>query len=273
MEQPRKPFTAELQLMRRAGALGRPGFTPGVMDPASTGVGSTEPPRLAPPAPVVAPAPTPTPAPSPPPPIAVNVELGPMLGQLADINAKLDRLLSNEQHDIDRIHVEIADISGRIKSTKVEIAALRHPLAKEDKFQQASEELSAVVAATEGATDAIMGAAERIDELLGQLRAHQSDRFTTDRVSEMGDLVVRIFEACNFQDLTGQRINKVVRTLAFIDERVNAMMGLWNQREFEAMPLPPDIAPKDESGLEMHGPAGAANNQGISQADIDALFG
>jgi chemotaxis regulatin CheY-phosphate phosphatase CheZ len=45
----------------------------------------------------------------------------------------------------------------------------------------------------------------------------------------MNEAVVKIFEACNFQDLTGQRITKVVRALSFIEERVEAMMGVWNK--------------------------------------------
>jgi chemotaxis protein CheZ len=84
---------------------------------------------------------------------------------------------------------------------------------------------------------------------------------------------VKIFEACNFQDLTGQRITKVVRALSFIEERVEAMMGVWNKREFETMPLPPGMAAKD-GDLDLHGPNKVDQSKGmISQADIDALFG
>lgn len=60
----------------------------------------------------------------------------------------------------------------------------------------------------------------------------------------MNEMIVRIFEACNFQDLTGQRITKVVRALSFIEERVDAMMGVWHKREFETMPLPPASPPR-----------------------------
>jgi chemotaxis protein CheZ len=89
----------------------------------------------------------------------------------------------------------------------------------------------------------------------------------------MNEAVVKIFEACNFQDLTGQRITKVVRALSFIEERVEAMMGVWNKREFETMPLPPGMAAKD-GDLDLHGPNKVDQAKGmISQADIDALFG
>ena len=77
----------------------------------------------------------------------------------------------------------------------------------------------------------------------------------------------------NFQDLTGQRITKVVRALTFIEERVDAMMGVWHRKEFETMPLPPGTAHRD-GNLELHGPNDANPKTGmISQDDIDKLFG
>ncbi len=188
-----------------------------------------------------------------------------------DLGAKLDRFLTLDNNQIEQIQVEIADISGRIKATKVEMAAIRHPLAGEDKFQQASQELNAVVSATEAATNTIMACAEELEEVVHELKSSLPEGYHADRVNDMNDVIVRIYEACNFQDLTGQRITKVVRALSFIEERVEAMMSHWNKREFEAMPLPPTVTKKDEE-LELHGPSEPQEIGNISQADIDALF-
>jgi chemotaxis regulatin CheY-phosphate phosphatase CheZ len=38
---------------------------------------------------------------------------------------------------------------------------------------------------------------------------------------EIQERVVSIFEACNFQDLTGQRIKKVMTTMKFIEKTVS----------------------------------------------------
>ncbi|WP_247875744.1 hypothetical protein [Azospirillum sp. TSH100] len=196
-----------------------------------------------------------------------------VLRAVSELGAKLDRFLAMDAAQIDQIQVEIADISGRIKATKVEMAAIRHPLAGDDKFQQASQELGAVVAATEAATNTIMACAEELEEVVSELKSSLPEGYHNDRVNDMVDVIVRIYEACNFQDLTGQRITKVVRAMSFIEERVDAMMSLWNKREFEAMPLPPSVTKKDEN-LDLHGPAEATPDSGnISQADIDALFG
>lgn len=195
-----------------------------------------------------------------------------VLDAIAELHAKFDRFVNSDRTEIEKIQLEISDISGRIKATKAEMAALRHPLADEDKFQQASEELTAVVSATETATTVIMRCAEEMEEIVQELRSQLPDGYQSSRVNDANELIVRIYEACNFQDLTGQRITKVVRALSFIEERVEAMMGLWNRKEFELMPLPPGVTKKD-GDLELHGPNEENADKGmISQADIDALF-
>lgn len=243
MKQTPKPFMAELQKAKRGGPIN------GAAAQAAVEA-----------APVLA---------MPAGPLSVdNTEV---MQAITDLGAKLDRFLAMDAKQIDSIQVEIADISGRIKATKVEMAALRHPLAGEDKFEQASQELSAVVSATEAATNTIMASAEELEEIVNELKASLPEGYQSSRVNDMSEVIVRIYEACNFQDLTGQRITKVVRALSFIEERVDAMMGVWNRREFEAMPLPPTVT-KMDGDLELHGPAPAEETGNISQADIDALF-
>ena len=75
-------------------------------------------------------------------------------------------------------------------------------------------------------------------------------------------------ESCNFQDLTGQRTTKVITTLRHIEERIVAMIGIWGIEAFEELPVPQSENDGDEALL--NGPAKAG--EGISQADIDALF-
>jgi chemotaxis protein CheZ len=83
-----------------------------------------------------------------------------------------------------------------------------------------------------------------------------------------------MFEACNFQDLCGQRTTKVVNTLKFIEERVERMMEIWGEDTFDTVDHPEDVTAREAErapvGEELHGPA--EHGGGISQADIDALF-
>lgn len=174
-----------------------------------------------------------------------------------------------QDQKIDEIRAEIADIAGRIQATKVEIAALRHPLAEDDKFDVATHELGEIVRQTEHATEKIMENAEAIEEVIGDLMSSVTDEYSNSRLGEIADRITAIYESCNFQDLTGQRITKVIKVLNYIEERVDAMMKTWDIRELQTLPLPPDILRKDEN-LVLHGPAG--ESESISQADIDALF-
>ena len=47
---------------------------------------------------------------------------------------------------------DVADLQQRIQATHIEIAALRHPKAEQDRLVVAGEELAAIVSATEHAT-------------------------------------------------------------------------------------------------------------------------
>ena len=111
MQQISKPFMAEIQKAKRNGKA-----VPGTADGA----------------------PVPVALPTGP----LNVDNREVMKAIGELGEKLDRFLTMDSQQIDHIQTEIADISGRIKATKVEMAALRHPLAGEDKFEQASQELT-----------------------------------------------------------------------------------------------------------------------------------
>jgi chemotaxis protein CheZ len=87
-------------------------------------------------------------------------------------------------------------------------------------------------------------------------------------MQEVQDHVVRIYEACNFQDLAGQRIGKVIAMLMTVEERLVAMI----QRHSGAGAQPvhaSKLAPSTEliNGPRLDGASGDA-----SQLDIDAMF-
>jgi chemotaxis protein CheZ len=178
---------------------------------------------------------------------------------------------SMDQAALDKVKAEVEAIAARITLTKQEIAALKHPLAKDDKLHSASMELSAVVKATEEATTAIMQVAERLDETTREVTSLVTDSYAISRLNEMSEQITKLYEACSFQDLTGQRITKVVKTIDYIEERIETMQVIWGKKDIEKLPIPEDdgIVKKD-GDLELHGPQNAG--QAISQDDIDKLF-
>ena len=172
--------------------------------------------------------------------------------------------------DVRAVQVEIAQLVKSIAKAKAEIAAIKHPMADDDRLLTASNELDAIVTATELATHNILEAAETIEKeaasLAGLCHDDQDVVHSTERIVSQ---VVRILEASNFQDITGQRITKVVDIVRFIEQRVLTMIGIWGVEAFEDLPLPLNETGDSEEDL-LNGPQ--LENQGISQADIDALF-
>jgi chemotaxis protein CheZ len=173
-----------------------------------------------------------------------------------------------EQFSLKDFKRELLLLCKYIQKLKQELAAIRDPQSDRDRFEGMADQLDAVVAATEGATNTILGSVEEIGQLTDALRARLDDQEATELVGRIDDRLNAIFEACTFQDVTGQRITKIVRSVKFVDERVNAMAAIWGADSLAAMAVP-EQQPGEETGL-LQGPA--LKGEGVSQADIDKLF-
>jgi chemotaxis protein CheZ len=160
----------------------------------------------------------------------------------------------------------VDDIQKRIDLTKKEIGALYARGVADPTSSRNTLELKAVVSGTETATDTILAAAETIDGLAGMLMASADDDARTAAQS-ISESVVQIFEACNFQDITGQRISKVVESLEFIEERIACMVDVWRAQELTA----PVKTGKSDRDL-LNGPALDGDYGVVNQDDVDALF-
>jgi chemotaxis protein CheZ len=80
-----------------------------------------------------------------------------------------------------------------------------------------------------------------------------------------------IFEACGFQDLTGQRISKIVTTLQHIEERIAKITAIFGEHFQSIAPaVDEDTDNMSEEEKLKNGPQLPANAN--DQADIDALL-
>ncbi|WP_025898098.1 protein phosphatase CheZ [Sneathiella glossodoripedis] len=144
-----------------------------------------------------------------------------------------------------------------IVSARSEISQIRPKDLKRDKLPRAGKELDAIVEATESATNQIMEAAEKIMDA----------RVTEANV--VNDACMDIFEACSFQDITGQRISKVVSTLEYIETYLDKLTAAWGHDEnSEAAVEAAD--PEDEEAALLNGPALAG--EGVDQDYVDDMF-
>ena len=169
----------------------------------------------------------------------------------------------------DDIRQEVACMIKSIGQAKAEIAAIRHPHSEEGRFDKASKQLDAILEATESATHDILMAAEEIEKVVSEAsEADPSNQAVASLGNDIGGLVIQILEACSFQDITGQRVTKVVKTMSYIEERILAVIDIWGIEAFEGYPHV--IEEHDDEEELLAGPQFA--NEGISQDDIDALF-
>jgi len=170
-----------------------------------------------------------------------------------------------------KLKSELQEMYEAISKTKSEIATLHHSGFEGEQMLRVTDELDAIVTGTEQATESILHAAENIDDNASML-ASQLKGNKAETVGEITEKVVSIYEACNFQDLTGQRISKVVNTLKFIEERIIRMMEIWGGvEEFHAVNVE-TMPTKEGDDALLNGPALQSDENIASQDDIDALF-
>lgn len=152
----------------------------------------------------------------------------------------------------------IKDLSSYIDTLRREIASLSPGEVKSRLIDPATDELDATIEATVSATHTIMDVAEKMDAFGAELTPAQRDKLT--------GFVTQIFEACTFQDITGQRIRKVITAMRAIEQRIANLTAIAGGAAGGGDGF---ASPFDNEGLE-NGPQ--ATGKAPSQADIDAMF-
>jgi chemotaxis protein CheZ len=119
-----------------------------------------------------------------------------------------------------------------------------------------ANELEAVMQGSEQATQKILAAAEEIDQAANTLSAALKNESEHGLAQDIRDRVIAIFEACNFQDLTSQRVAKVMASLSRIEQQIARTLD--------------ELA--RESAPAMHGPRLSDDSGHVSQSDVDSMF-
>lgn len=158
---------------------------------------------------------------------------------------------------------ELEALGREVARAKTEIAALRVEDINESHIPKATDELDAVVEHTATATNEILDVCEGLEKLQSELPAAAGER--------LGHAVTRIYEACSFQDITGQRISKVVSALKVIEARVAAVTARFGGSGEGAPPeSEAPSSPVTEGRALANGPQLPA--AAASQEDIDRLL-
>lgn len=188
---------------------------------------------------------------------------------VADVADMVESLIASIEGDISaadiHIHDKIIELVAYIQQARDEIAALQPQEINDQHIPAATDELSAIVQATEDATNIFLDAAEKLGELGTKLGG--------DDENTINDIITQIYEASNFQDITGQRINKVVSTLQYIEASINKLAEFTGHKQKDT-----DRDPSaDLKGGDIREDADLLNGPQLemdanSQDDIDALL-
>ncbi|MCK5495872.1 MAG: protein phosphatase CheZ [Hyphomicrobiaceae bacterium] len=180
---------------------------------------------------------------------------------------KLETAVLMPQKPAENTHIRtnLIEMAEAISQTRSEIAAMRSANQEDCQFTTATEEFDAIVEATEKATSDILEAAEDVQELAWVLREKGSEDEACDRLDARA---TDIYTACSFQDLTGQRTNKVVKTLSFLENRVLAMIDIWGLEDIDESNRKLQDQ-RDDTHL-LNGPA--RRGEGVDQAEIDQMI-
>lgn len=165
---------------------------------------------------------------------------------------------------------ELIEMASSIRRAKTEISAMK-PADEQGggstrRINLATEELDAIVHATERATSDILNGAERIMELAQRVKKVEG---MADEAEQLDVEATNILMACGFQDITGQRISKVVSTLRYLEERVDAMIRIWGLEGVKGDEV--ETAERDNrpDAHLMHGPSISG---GVDQSEVDNLL-
>jgi len=180
-------------------------------------------------------------------------ELGALRGMLADAMPSHRAGAVASQPDMERL-------ASALHFIKSALSGLGREHAGQDGSRSSAritDELQAVMEGSEQATQKILAAAEDIDLAANNLSAALKNASERGLAHDIRDRVVRIFEACNFQDLTSQRVAKVMAALGAIESEIAQTLAELSR----ARSAPP-----------VHGPRLPGDPGHASQRDIDAMF-
>ena len=177
---------------------------------------------------------------------------------------------SAEDVHLEVLRRELIEMAASIRRAKTEISAMK-PADESGpgstrRINLATEELDAIVHATERATSDILNGAERIMELAQKVKKAEG---LAEEADQLDIEATNILMACGFQDITGQRISKVVSTLRYLEERVDAMIRIWGLDGIKSDEV--ETAERDTrpDAHLMHGPSLSG---GVDQSEVDNLL-
>ena len=186
------------------------------------------------------------------------------ISEVAEVVKSLLQTMDGDLSSLDvKLYREINQLANYLQDAKREISEIQPDNMRNEQIPLATDELDAIVKSTEEATGKILDAAEDLENVSASMKGKNAEKIV--------DVVTNIYEACNFQDITGQRITKVVNTLKHIEEELEKLTKVFGD-EIKNSAIKASRKPKDDRNDAelLNGPQSA--DQAATQDEIDALL-
>jgi chemotaxis protein CheZ len=172
------------------------------------------------------------------------------------------------KEELELLQAEILNLFNYIQRVRKEVAAITRTDEGNGRFDNMSDQLDAIVQATEDATNSIMEVVEQNSDTIAKIREKVDDPEVTALLDEVENNSSNIFEACTFQDITGQRVTKIARSVTYVERRVNSLIEIFGKEHLENVDVEMEEKTEDEKLLQ--GPQ--LEGGGVTQDEIDKLF-
>ena len=210
--------------------------------------------------------------------LAVEVPIAAALRLHAVAEAHLSTVADQTNDNSTEMAVELNELMETLRSAKAEISALRPEQVKQELIPEAAGELDAIVEATADATNRIMDSAEKIEAASHLATEKLKDNLTPElqvafdeMCSAQSDAAMQIFEACTFQDITGQRVTKVQTVLKDIELKIDGLLAAFGGESAGATGAGEEESSTDRNREDLlNGPQ--LPGQGTTQDEVDALL-
>lgn len=172
---------------------------------------------------------------------------------IKDFLSTVDSYISAKQRSI--IFNQIDKISQQITGLKKDISVMGNDILQENFIPEVATELHSVISQTEQSVIGILDISDEINKISAKISP-------LELKEELLSHSTKILELCNFQDLTGQIIQRIIKRLTMIESTVNKI----------ATDLGPDykLSSKLTPDSLLNGPQKEEDRP--SQGDIDDLF-
>lgn len=180
----------------------------------------------------------------------------------------------------DKLFQELGELARYINNAKKELQEVKSSNIADEHLPSATNQLDAIVQMTEAATGRIMDECDRVNMFHTDMRERliamdppldpNALAGVDDAINEAATSITHIYEACNFQDITVQRIQKVVRALQEIERQVLRMVVVFGLVENKNKLDAETTAELQEDAALLNGPQ--LNGQGLDQDEIDSIL-